>query len=224
MEKGLKMQKSSIVIVLTVAAILVFGLGAVVYRSNVGIKPSLEESVAGNTLIRPHSPVIGKDNAPVTIVEFFDPSCESCRAFYPVVKEVLGRYPDDVRVVLRYAAFHEGSDEAVAIIEAARLQNVFLPVLEALLDKQPEWAIHGAPDLSRAWEVAALAGLNVEKAKQDIAARNIPSLLQQETEDIKGNNVRGTPSFFINGKRLSSLGRQQLIDAVDGEVAIAKGQ
>ncbi|NMG42229.1 thioredoxin domain-containing protein [Aromatoleum toluvorans] len=34
-----------------------------------------------------HSPTLGKADAPVVIVEFLDPACETCRAFYPRVKE-----------------------------------------------------------------------------------------------------------------------------------------
>jgi len=72
--------------------------------------------------VRDYSPVIGLENAPVTIVEFFDPSCEGCRAMYPYVKEILAEYPDNVRLVLRYVLFHGGSEEAVRILEAARNQ------------------------------------------------------------------------------------------------------
>lgn len=36
-------------------------------------------------LLRPSAPVLGPEDAPVTLVEFFDPSCESCRAFHPVL-------------------------------------------------------------------------------------------------------------------------------------------
>ena len=63
--------------------------------------------------------MFGPSEAPVTIVEFFDPSCEACRAFYPFVKNILTQYPDDVRLVLRYAAFHGGSDQAIGTLEAA---------------------------------------------------------------------------------------------------------
>ena len=70
-----------------------------------------------STLVRPHSPVIGPADAPVTIVEFFDPSCEACRAFYPTVKQILAAHPEDVRLVLRYTPFHQGSEEAVRILE-----------------------------------------------------------------------------------------------------------
>ncbi|HRQ59967.1 MAG TPA: thioredoxin domain-containing protein [Alphaproteobacteria bacterium] len=159
----------------------------------------------------------------MTIVEFFDPSCESCRTFYPVVKQILNRYPDDVRLILRYAPFHQGSDEAVGIIEAARRQNVFIPVLEALLEKQPEWAVHGAPNLNRAWNIAAGAGLNIEQAKQDLSTMNVSSILEQDMADIRANNVRATPTFFINGKPLSSFGQRQLIEAVDNQVTLIKG-
>ena len=84
-------------------------------------------------LIREYSPSFGPADAPVTLVEFFDPSCEACRAYHPVVQEIRRQFPTQVRVVLRYTVFHEGSDEAVRILEAARMQDKFEPVLDALL-------------------------------------------------------------------------------------------
>ena len=45
------------------------------------------------TLVRPHSPIMGRADAPVTIVEFFDPACETCRAFYPIVKKIMAEHP-----------------------------------------------------------------------------------------------------------------------------------
>ena len=53
------------------------------------------------SLVRPHSPSLGPANAPVVIVEFFDPECESCRAFNPFTKQILGEYGDQVRLVLK---------------------------------------------------------------------------------------------------------------------------
>src|SRR5688500_11674031 len=49
-------------------------------------------------LVRPHSPVLGAAKARVTVVEFLDPACEACRAFAPVVEQLLFLYPQDVRV------------------------------------------------------------------------------------------------------------------------------
>jgi hypothetical protein len=50
-----------------------------------------------------------------------------------------------VQLVIRYAPFHEGSDTAVQILEAARLQGLFWPVMEATLKAQPVWAAHDKP-------------------------------------------------------------------------------
>ena len=95
-------------------------------------------SQTDNRLVRFHSPVFGPSNAPVTIVEFFDPACETCRAFYPIVKDILKQYPNDVRLVIRYAPFHAGSDQVVKLLEAAKRQNKYLPVLEMILATQED--------------------------------------------------------------------------------------
>src|SRR5688572_13602254 len=71
-------------------------------------------------LVRPHSPVLGPAKAPVTVVEVLDPACEACKAFAPVVEQLLFLYPEDVRVVVRYADFHPVSLQAIRLLEAAR--------------------------------------------------------------------------------------------------------
>lgn len=59
----------------------------------------------------------------------FENACEACRASYPVVKQVMARYPRYVRLVIRYTPLDVGSEEAVRIHETARLQGVYVPVL-----------------------------------------------------------------------------------------------
>jgi len=172
------------------------------------------EAPAGSALIRPHSPVLGPDNAPVTIVEFFDPACEACRAMHPVLAEIRKRYPEKVRIVMRYATFHDGSDIAVRILETARLQDVFEPVLEALLAAQPQWADHSGARLDIAWAVAAEAGLDVDKAREEMDASQIDNVLTQDTADVATVGVRQTPTFFVDGRPLLDFGAQQLIDMV----------
>lgn len=169
-------------------------------------------------LVRPHSPVLGPADAPVTIVEIFDPSCEACRAFHPVLQEIRDTYPDQVRIVMRYAAFHEGSDEAVRILEAARRQDLFEPVLEALLAAQPQWAAHGQPDLDLAWAAAAEAGLNLDQAMTDRLFPGITAVLNTDAEDVATAGVNQTPTFFVNGKPLAEFGAEELKEAVRREV------
>ena len=202
-------------------ALAVFGIGAFLYARRTDTIAATV-STESTTLVRPHSPILGPAKAPVTMVEFFDPSCESCRAMYPHVKQVMSQFPNDVRLVIRYAPFHQGSDEAVKLLEAARLQNRFLPVLEALLDAQPRWAIHGAPNLAIAWEAAKSAGLDVERARKDAARPEFEELLRQDLADLRSMQVKATPTFFVNGKRLASLGPLQLMALVESEAKAQK--
>jgi len=200
-----------------VAALAVFAGGAYLFtqtdRHGVAEGPA-----AGAPLVRAHSPVLGPQDARVTIVEFFDPACEACRAFHPVVKQIMAQYPDKVRLVLRYATFHEGSADAVRILETARLQGVFQPVLEALFEDQPVWAPHDAPQLDKAWEAAARAGLDIDRAKRDANLPAISTTLAQDAADIAAVGVTQTPTFYVNGRPLIDFGAQQLLDLVNSEV------
>lgn len=172
------------------------------------------------TLVRPHSPVIGPAEAPVTIVEFFDPSCGACRAFYPFVKKLLAEYPGDVRLVVRYVPFHKGSEEAVRLLEAAREQGVYEPVLKAVLEVQPQW--HDDPQLKAAWDAAATAGLDIQSARKQAAEPSIAQNLAVDVEDANAFKVTRTPTFFVNGKPVEPLGAEQLSNLVRSEVAQAK--
>ncbi len=213
------MNRRNIVIGTAVVALAAFAGAAAYYPSADAPADPSEES----NLVRSHSPVIGPADARVTIVEFFDPSCEACRAFYPIVKQIMAALPDKTRLVIRYAPLHQGSDEAVGILEAARVQGKFEPVLEKLLYEQPKWAVHGAPDLEAAWRFAGETGLDVAKARNDAKAPAVVALLNQDVEDMKAINLQGTPTFFVNGRPLTSFGSQQLYDLVAAEVKATEG-
>lgn len=217
------MTKKTFVLFASCIAIAIFVIAALLYEKPNETSRGKEVIISENSLlVRPHSVIMGPLNAPVTIVEFFDPACEACRAFYPIVKKIQDSFPDSVRLVLRYAAFHEGSDEAVRILETARIQNKYKIVLEALLRDQPKWADHGKPNIGLAWKAAENAGLDIERAKKDMMNPNITAILSQDSSDLKRVGVRRTPTFFVNGKPLQSFGAQQLYDLVSQEVKEAQ--
>lgn len=216
------MNRRGLVIATGALALSFFVGGSVAYNAQQARRAREIAAARAEALVRSHSPVLGPLNAPVTIVEFFDPSCEACRAFYPPLKQIMGLFPNDVRLVMRYAAFHDGSDAAVKILEAARLQDKFVPVLEALLEFQPEWADHTGPVLEKAWARAKDAGLDIEQAKRDWTRAEIQAALDSDTRDSKSLEVTRTPTFFVNGQPLTDFGPQQLYDMVRREVQKTK--
>lgn len=201
-----------------VVALGAFAVGAMFYQPvSDNLSTPLPSDANGAPLVRPHAPMLGPADAPVTIVEFFDPACEACRAFYPVVKEIMSTYPDKVRLILRYAAFHPTSEEAVRILETARLQGKFEPVLERLMETQPRWAPHGRPADS-VWTVLDGTGLDIPKAKSDAKMPDIVGTMNMDAMDVSAVGVNKTPTFFVNGKPLTEFGAQQLNDLVKAEV------
>ena len=52
-------------------------------------------------LVHPDSPTLGPSDAPATPVDFLDPDCESCRAAYPIVKNLLAEFENEIRLVVR---------------------------------------------------------------------------------------------------------------------------
>lgn len=181
-------------------------------------QPAIAASADEAPLIRPYSPILGPADAPVTIVEFFDPSCEACRAFHPILQSIREEFPTEVRIVLRYATFHEGSDEAVRILEAARAQGVFEPVLDALLERQPEWALHEGPRLDLAWAIAGEAGLDATAGQAYRQMPGVVAILNGDAADVAAVGIQQTPTFFVDGEPLAEFGPKELTEAVRAAV------
>ena len=210
------MSRRTVVMAISVLAVVGFAVAAFFYDRASTVPQATAPVPENSALERFNSPSFGPANAPVTIVEFFDPSCESCRAFYPIVKKMMSQHPADVRLVLRYVKLHKGSEEAIRLLEAARKQDVFAPVLEAVLEAQPQW--HDDAQASAAWDAAAQAGLDVARAREEMVSPEITATIERDAADAKTVGVRGTPTFFVNGKPLTNFGAQQLYDLIWSEI------
>ncbi len=174
-------------------------------------------------LVRDHAMSAGPADARVILVEYFDPGCETCRVFASFVKSLLQSHPTQVRLVLRYAPFHQGADMMVAILEAARLQNRYWETLQVMYDTQPQWASHHHPQPERIWEFLPSAGVDLEQIRRDIQRPEILAILRQDMQDAQTLGVRRTPAFFVNGKPLMDFGHDQLRQLVQAEIAAKYG-
>lgn len=212
------MNKKWLVISTAAAVVVAFVAGAAFLRERSTQEVAQAAQSNNDALVRPHSPVFGNPAAKVTIVEFFDPSCEACRAFYPVVKGIVNASFGQVRLVVRYAALHKGSEAAVKIVEGARPQGKYWEVVEKVLADQPRWAAHDNPQPELIWDVVKDLGLDVDKAKAAAAGPEVEQVLRQDTADMKALKVTATPGFFVNGTPLRDFGAAQLKALVDEEI------
>lgn len=212
------MKKQYQVPAIVIILLAVFAFAA--YRYDVQKAAELNEAAMeySEFLERDYSPTKGRASAKVTIVEFFDPACETCRAFHPLVEDLLASNQGKVRVVMRYAPFHQGSDYVVKALEAARLQGKYWQALEAVFDAQPTWAAHGSPNPVKIWPALEHAGVDVEQARKAMNSAEIAARIQQDMADVEDLEVRKTPGFFVNGKPLIKFGAGELKDMVAKEI------
>lgn len=215
------MKQKTLLIGSAALLVLAFAGGAFLYNAKKSEEAARAAERNRSHLVRMHSPSLGRSGAKVHIVEFFDPACGTCRAFYPFVKQLMAADPDRIKLSLRYAPFHERSDVVVRMLEAARKQGKFWEALEAVLASQELWAPNHKPQPELVWNFLGGIGLNFERVKRDMDAPEIASLITQDLEDARALNVTMTPEFFVNGRPLPSFGYDQLKDLVDNALAEA---
>ncbi|MEX2470873.1 MAG: thioredoxin domain-containing protein [Gemmatimonadota bacterium] len=208
------MKQRSLLIGAAVTFLVLFVGGVVWYNaSRSGGNDTLPEATLA-ALDRAYAPSVGPADAPVVIVEFLDPACETCATFYPLVKNIMAANPDRIRLVLRWAPFHSGSPDVVAILEAARRQEKFWPALETLLATQPAWAINHTADFTLALMQLQGLGLDTDQLLADMTDPEIAGIIRQDVADANTLNVTATPEYFVNGKPMPSFGYEQLLQLV----------
>jgi len=218
---------AAIVIVVIIAAIL----GSSYYRSSVQnerkpLNTGNTNTAAAGQLIRPDSPTLGPADAKVTLVEFYDPECESCAAFSPIVKKILKDYDGRIRLVARYMPLHPNSMTAATFTEAAGEQGKYWQAQELLFQKQPEWGTkHGAPPDASAPPINQLfdkyakeLGLDLDKVAIAVKENRFAAKIERDKKDGQSLGVRRTPTFFVNGRELVRFGEPELRALIDDEL------
>jgi protein-disulfide isomerase len=147
------------------------------------------------------SPVEGPADAKVTIVEAYEFACPFCERSRATMDEIRRHYGNDVRIVYRQYIVHP----AVATIPAqaacaAHMQGKFKAMKDAIWEK----GFKANRDLGEEnmLRQARALGLKMRKFEADMRGPCV-ARVQQDHAAMARVGVRGTPSFFINGRYMS---------------------
>ena len=198
--------------------ILAFIVGSNYYRDMQVEKYDFLAQENAELFIRDHSQTLGSDEAKVFLVEFMDPACETCAAFSPFIKKIMNANPGKIKLVLRYAPFHDGADNFVKILVAAKKQGRYWETLDVMFKTQHIWANHGHWQPEKLWEILPKAGVNIDQIKKDMHDPAIAKIIDQDMADVKALNVQKTPGYFVNGKPLQNFGYKQLYQLIQSEL------
>jgi protein-disulfide isomerase len=160
--------------------------------------------------------VLGRADAPVTVLEYGDYECPYCRGAARDVREMLARYPDTVRFVFRnfpIAQLHPHAEQAAEAAEAAGAQGKFWEMYALLL--QPSSQL----DLGSLLDYAADLGLDVGQFRHEVTGNAYTAKIERDISDGVEDGVNATPKFYVDGQRIDGkLPLEGLEDAIRAAV------
>jgi protein-disulfide isomerase len=182
--------------------------------------PAAPQPAANAQLVREDShrltsPAVEK----AQLVEFLDFECESCLAAHPLVEELKKEYGDRITFVNRYFPLpgHRNSGTAALAVEASAQQGKYQQMAAKLFETQAEW---GGKQDSQAPVFRTYAqelGLDMARYDAAVADEKTKERIRKDVVDGTALGVKGTPTFFLNGKKLvlntEAEFRQMLTDA-----------
>jgi protein-disulfide isomerase len=171
---------------------------------------------------------LGRDDAPVAVVEYADLTCPHCAAFHskvlPLLKE---KYIDTGKARLLFREFPLNVHSLIAFmsVRCVAPQDAF-PLLAALFSRQDDWAVsESAKELAdRLFAVGEQFGLTRQAFDECVPSGEKLSTDRQKQlfKDIaavgehaeKAFGVNSTPTIFVNGKKLPRASIEELDKAI----------
>jgi len=149
----------------------------------------------------PEIPVLGNPQGDLTVVEYFDYQCPYCKKLAPEIAQVV-REDGNIRLVLKdWPIFGAVSKSAAQLALAAKYQNKYQEAHDALIGATEKLSDTSIPDL------LTKAGVDVEKAKQDLQAhrKTIDDLLVRNDDQADAFGFEGTPGFIVGFFRVPGV-------------------
>ncbi len=172
-------------------------------------------------LTAPESPVFdistddqpskGNVDASVTIVEFTDFQCPSCAQQHPVIERIVNEFGARVRLVVRDFPLsqHAQAVKAAEAAEAAREQGKYWEYAAVLFRNQ------SALEVDKLRKYASDLGLDRARFDASLDSGKFMEKVQRDVLDGQKLGVNGTPTLYVNGKRVSEKSYEGLKATVE---------
>jgi protein-disulfide isomerase len=228
---GAGLMNKSVLVGLIVAIVIAVGVGGWIYYSGQGIGASAPNSELDVSEPAPAVPevkegekVLGKADAPVTIVEYFSLGCIHCKNFHEnILPKLKTDYIDTGKVRLVFRDFPlDGLSLTAATVTRCVNDLAYFAMVDTYFAQQQTWYVENGLDQVK--NIAKGAGMDDAAFNACISdpARKDPVVAsaQEATDKFK---VNSTPTFFINDRVLAGVSEYEAFKAtIDGALARAK--
>jgi len=215
-------------------AVAVIGVALILWQAHVfAPKKSATETLQeaplapmGNVAATGH--VLGADSAPVEIVEFADFECPACARFAILdMPDVIQRLIPTGRLRWRFMDFplngHTNSPIAHLVAGCAAEQGRFFEVMEAIYNRQADWALEDNP-ARKLRGYAAQAGLDMARFDQCVDTKHAQPGVDADHAEGDRLGVNATPTFFVNGREWPGILNFDQIQAIVDSLAPVGGK
>lgn len=163
-------------------------------------------------------PFKGPADAVVTIAVFDDYQWPYCARLEPLLQQVLDKYPENVKLVVKHfpLANHKYAHKAATAALAANVQGKFWEFHNKLFNN------YNVINDAKIQDIAKELGIDMEKFNKDMRSPAIKSLIDRDMSNAKEIGIRGTPTIFINGKALKNRSLQGIYQVIEAEVKKTK--
>ena len=198
-------------ILAAVAAVIV--IGGVILLSN--SNPTMSATSVSAARLN-EDPSLGPANAPVTLMEYGDFGCPTCRSWYlsGIRDQILKQFNGEVRYVWRdFPIITSQSPKAAEAGQCAFDQGKFFEYQDAIYHD------FGKLSVSDLKNFAAQVGLDTAKFDQCLDSGQYAAKVQQSLNEARQLPVQATPAWVVNGQYLYNASPEALTQAIEKALA-----
>jgi protein-disulfide isomerase len=146
--------------------------------------------------LQPTDHTQGPEHARVTLIEYGDFECPTCKVAAPTIRMLLDQFPNQIRFAYRHFPLEDAHPHALLAAEAsesAAAQGRFWPMFELLFRNQAHLK---EKDLQR---YALEVGLDMARYTAEMDDHIYLQKVREHVESGRRSHIRATPTFFVNG-------------------------
>jgi len=155
------------------------------------------------SLVDFQDPSEGNADAPVTIVEYFDPNCPHCKTMHAVMKKAVDAYGDDAQFVYKPMPLWRYSLPQIEALYAAAQEGKFIAMLEAQYARQQR----GGLSMEQLKAIASEIGMNPDVLESRVEQQTYRSQIMQQRQRAIEIGVDSTPTVLVNGRFVAGESR-----------------
>ncbi len=161
-----------------------------------------------------NSPVIGNPKAPTHIVAFLDYQCPYCTSMFPILTQLLDKYPQQVNLIIKHfpLRMHRSAEKAALACLAAAKQNKYKELSDLYFKNYTQLNDETIKIF------AQQAGLNMAAFDKDREDASLKSIITEDMNLGRKLGFRGVPAVFINGRFVKGRTLEALSQMVEQEI------